>query len=441
MKKRVSAAMLLAMGIMCSLVQCAAPKTDVPSENEAKKEETRMTTENITAASDAVQGSTDELTEALDKAKKYIDTLTINNSINDPEAVVSTWGRFFTWDNEKRENGKPYLYEWSYYNGVVFEGLSDVYDVTGDKVYADYVMKYLNGMIESDGSWTQLEQGQAAGYNKNHGLDCYKTASILLDYYDMTGDDRYLKKADELYQDLQDAKADYMDESIGGNYYHTWISTPEYAVWLDGIYMAQPFMAQYAARYDKTELKNIAARFVWVGENMYNKENGLYYHAAGADKNSGSYWLRSVGWYIAAMADVMEYMDSDDLNAMKEQMKKLVDGMIPYQDEETGMWSNYVTGAADHANNRLETSGTSLMVYGIMKAVNHGWMDSSYTDVAIRAFEGMCKNKIKGDDLTDICFIGAPGSANATFYDNEGKGSGPFIMAYAEMLRYKKTQK
>ena len=381
----------------------------------------------------------ERLERALEKAKIYIDNLTINNPVNEPTEVVSTWGRYFTWDNEKREDENPYLYEWSYYNSVVFEGLQYIYDVTKDTAYLDYVTKYLASMIEPDGSWTQLEKGPAAGYDKEHGLDCYKTASMLLYHYDVTGDERYLKVADELYKDLMEAKEKYTSADIGGNYYHTWKSVPEYAVWLDGMYMAQPFMARYAARYDKAELEDISKRFTWVAENMYNPETELYFHAAGADRNSGGYWSRSIGWYIAAMADVMECLDDAKRAKMAGEMEKLLDGMIAYQDKETGMWSNYVVGTPDGADNRLETSGTSLIVYAIMKAVNNGWLDKKYIDMAIRGFIGMCENEIKGDDLCAICFKGAPGSPNATFYDNEGKGSGPFMMAYAEVLRYSRS--
>lgn len=381
----------------------------------------------------------ERLTKALDKAKIYIDNLTINNPVNAPVDVVSTWGRYFTWDNEKREERAAYLYEWSYYNSVVFEGLQYVYDVTKDAVYSDYVTDYLTSMIEPDGSWTQLEQGPAAGYNKEHGLDCYKTASMLLYQYDITEDERYLKLADELYKDLMEAKKTYTSADIGGNYYHTWKSVPQYAVWLDGLYMAQPFMARYAARFDKAELEDISKRFTWVSENMYNPETEIYFHAAGADKNSGGYWSRSIGWYIAAMADVMECLDDAQRAKMVKEMEKLLDGMVAYQDKETGMWSNYVVGTPDGGNNRLETSATSLIAYAIMKAVNNGWLDEKYVDMALRGFVGMCENEIKGNDLCDICFIGAPGSLNATFYDNEGKGVGPFIMAYAEVLRYSRS--
>ncbi len=446
-KRKTNTAILLAMCLMLSLTQCGYQNMDntLTTENSTEetttvisdnKEKEQTTMKESTTKETEVKEFT--LEEALEKAKTYIDGITINSAVNDPDKVVSGWGKYFTWDNEKREDGKPYLYEWSYYNSVVFEGIDYVYDATGEKVYADYVEEYLSNMIEPDGSWTMLKEGPAAGYNKEHGLDCYKTASLLLKYYDVTGDNRYLVKADELYKDLIEAKDKYTNENIGGNYYHTWASKPEYAVWLDGLYMAQPFMARYAARYDKAELDNIAKRFTWVSENMYNKENGLFFHAANADNNSGGYWLRSIGWYIGALVDVMDCMEGENFETMKVELKKIVDGMIPYQDEETGMWTNYVVGKANSKNNCLETSGTSLMVYGIVKAVNNGWLEESYMDMALKAFKGMCQNEINSKNLTNICFKGAPGSANATFFDNEGKGLGPFIMAYAEVLKCNK---
>ena len=87
------------------------------------------------------------LEASLNEAKSYIDGITINNSSNDPATVVKTFKKHFTWDNEKRENSKSYLFDWSYYNGVVFEGLEFVYEVTGESVYKDYVMEYMSSLI------------------------------------------------------------------------------------------------------------------------------------------------------------------------------------------------------------------------------------------------------------------------------------------------------
>ena len=391
--------------------------------------------------------SDDSLTTALTEAKTFIDDLTINNESNDPSTVVSQWGTQFSWDNEKREsNNKSYLFEWSYYNGVVFEGLDYIYDVTQDTAYSDYVTEYLSTMITSNGGWatcSNKSSKECAGYNSGHGADCYKTASLLLDYAKITGDSRYSVMAKTLYNDLQNAQNSYTSENRGYNYNHTWSSTPTYAVWLDGLYMIQPFMAEYAASINDTaELDRIAARFAWIGDNMYNQSTGLYYHAANSSSNyfnnNGNYWGRAIGWYAAAMVDVMDYMEGDNLATMQVQLKKLVDGMLPYQTDD-GMWRQYV----NNSSSTKETSATSLMAYTIMKGVNNGWLDSSYAVYATNAFEGICNYALDDSGLHYISFKGSTsGYSDPTYssYVNEGKGVGPFIMAYAEVLEYSNNQ-
>jgi len=378
-----------------------------------------------------------QLKAALDEAKAFIDGLTINNPSNDPATVVSNFGTHFTWDNEKREGKKDYLYDWSYYNGVVFEGLEYVYEVTNESVYKDYVVEYMSSLIDANGEWTVCSNSTktCAGYDPNHGADCYKTASLLLDAYEMTGDSRYLTRAGKLYADLDSAAGKYSLSNAGYNFRHTWSSDPTPDLWLDGLYMILPFRAEYAKHIgDTEELDLIVSRLQWVSDYMYNTSTRLFYHAAdSAESSSKTYWLRSMGWYAAAMVDVMDSMSGSNLTAMKAQLAKMVDGMRGWQNS-NGMWLNNVTGTVA-SNNPYEPSGTALIGYAIMKAVNRGWLDDSYLDMATNALAGICNVKLDGS-LKDVCYIGVPGSANATFKTNEGKGVGPFIMLYAEVLDY-----
>ncbi|MBQ8830532.1 MAG: glycoside hydrolase family 88 protein [Oscillospiraceae bacterium] len=388
----------------------------------------------------AMAAADETLTASLKEAQSYIDGITVNNTSNDPSTVVSTFKTHFTWDNEKRENSKSYLFDWSYYNGVVFEGIEYLYEVTGDEKYADYVIEYMSSLIKADGTWAYCSNNsskQRAGYNSTHGADCYKTASLLLDAYEMTGDERYLTMAATLYADLDSAASKYSLKNAGNNYRHTWATDPTPDLWLDGLYMILPFRAEYAKYIgDTDELDLIVDRMQWVSDNMYNSSKGLFYHAAdSASSNSGTYWLRSIGWYAAAIVDIMDSMDGDNLAAMQAQLVKLVDGMIACQNTSNGMWLNNMN-ASKSSTNPYETSGTALVCYAIMKAVNNGWLDESYAQYGILAFNGICSEKLSGSTLTDICFKGAPGSSNSTFYNNEGKGVGPFIMFYAEVLEY-----
>ena len=104
----------------------------------------------------------------LEKSKRFVETLTIDSDVNRPELIVKSGSSFFSWDNEQRskENGNPYLYSWSYYNGVIFEGLKYIYEITGEDRYIDYVREFLDSMI------TNGELNEHAGYVAYHGLDC-----------------------------------------------------------------------------------------------------------------------------------------------------------------------------------------------------------------------------------------------------------------------------
>ena len=425
-------ALLLAVTMLAGLVPANVMPVEAKPGKPGKAEQTQV--ETLALDADAT------LTASLEEAKNYIDALTLNNSSNDPETVVKNFKTHFTWDNEKRENSKSYLYDWSYYNGVVFEGLEYVYEVTDEDTYKDYMVEYMSSLIAADGTWancTNNTSKQCAGYNSTHGADCYKTASLLLDTYKMTGDTRYLEMAEELYEDLDEAAEKYLLKNARYNYRHTWASDPSPDLWLDGLYMILPFRAEYANYINDTEeLDLIVDRMQWVSDNMYNESKGLFYHAAdSASSNSGSYWLRAIGWYAAAIVDIMDSMEGENLETMKSQLVKLVDGMKAVQNTNNGMWLNNMA-ASESATNPYETSGTALVCYAVMKAVNKGWLDKSYADMAILAFEGICNEKLEGTTLKDICFKGTPGSSNSEFKDNEGKGVGPFIMFYAEVMEY-----
>ena len=398
--------------------------------------------------------SDSEMQASLAEAKTYIDALTVNNSSNNPSNVVPKFGTQFTWDNEKRESAnKSYLFEWSYYNGVVFEGIEDIYDYTGESTYRTYVENYMSPMITSAGGWAKCTSGNtskdAAGYVDYHGADCYKTASLLIDMAkDSNGTvdttSKYFKMATTIYNDLTTGTGSgYSKADLGYNYWHSnWNSqtAPTYKVWLDGIYMIQPFMAEYAYyTNDTAQMSKILQRFQWLYNNDRNSTTGLYYHALNSASNYCNYhWTRAIGWYAMAVVDVMQYMSGSDLDTMKVILKDLVDNMLPYQDASTGMWANLCNKAVT-STNRLETSGTAMMAYAIAKGVNRCWLDSSYAQYAKAAFKGMTDNKLSGSNLSDIYFkASASGSDNyqttSNYYTNEGKGVGPFIMAYAEVL-------
>ena len=396
----------------------------------------------------------DRIDAAMRKAEAYIRSLTIGSEANVPARVVADEKKFFTWDNEKRTPGeKPYLFDWSYYNGVVMEGLYDIYeaDPEGNPAYLDYVKEYLDAMIVSDENGHKFLSPHLAGYVDCHGADCYKTAALMLRVGVREKNEDYLQICADLYRDLTDpaytntgghiVPVEYTEEGLGHNYWHGWAGdkAPRYKVWLDGIYMLQPFLSRYAAETgDREQLALVQERLDWVKETMLAPD-GMYWHAANsADDLCKYHWTRAMGWYGMAMADVMEVLPEEYLPERKEALKLFVDGMLQYQDE-SGLWANVADWKVTETN-RLEVSGTSMIAYAILKGVRNGWLEESYAEAAVRAFVGMAEDKLDEEGLHDI-YLKATANNTDNYQDpefyltDEGKGSGPFIMAYSEMLR------
>lgn len=391
-----------------------------------------------------------DVSESIEKAKEYIDGLTVNSENNVPEKVLS--GGFFSWDNERREiSRQPYLFQWSYYNGVVFEGLYDVYLAEKDAKYKKYAFDYLDGMIGGDGLIFER-----AGYVDYHGADCYKTAALLCRFAGES--EKFDRVLGDLYRDLTSPEhknkeghiisKEFCDEALGGNYWHSWRGgnpPKKYKLWLDGIYMLQPFLARYAAATgDFVQIDKIAARIEWVSENM-RCDNGLYFHAANSPTDVCEFfWTRAIGWYAMAIVDVAEpFIGKTDESSKRiikvclKALEKLADGALKFQGDR-GLWKNLADKPLTETN-REEVSGTSMFAYALLKGVRLGLLDEGYAHYAEKAFCGICEYKL-GNGLKDIYF---KASANGTnnyeipedYLTDEGKGVGPFIMAYSEMLR------
>lgn len=390
---------------------------------------------------------------AVKKAGAYIDALTVRSEVNVPAEVVRDGRRFFSWDNEKRTPAeKPYLFDWSYYNGVVMEGLYDSYLAAPEKnaAYLRYVKEYLDAMLVEDEAGHKSISPALGGYVDYHGADCYKTAALLVRVGMAENNADYISVCADMYRDLTDMSyhnstghvvpAEYTEAALGHNYWHGWAGNkaPMFKVWLDGIYMLQPFISHYAAKIGDTgQLALVQERLSWVAKNLLAPD-GMYYHAANSAEDVCAYhWTRAMGWYGMAMVDVMEVLPREYGEERSAALKVFVDGMLKYQDE-SGLWANVADWRITETN-RLETSGTSMMVYTILKGIRNGWLDKSYQEAAVKAFVAMTEQKLDEKGLHDIYLMASANNTNnyeiAEYYmTDEGKGSGPFIMAYSEML-------
>lgn len=374
------------------------------------------------------------------KALSHANALTIDSAVNNPSIVVPSDDRFFTWDNEKRSpaQGKPYLFSWSYYNGVVMEGLLKLWEVEDDISYASYVSTYLHSMM--DGSALNAY----AGYVPYHGLDCYKTAQLLHFFPD---DPACRALANKLWDDLVITNQRYTENELGGNYWHSWAGqrAPRYKVWLDGLYMAQPFIANHAyLASDSARLQEVARRFQWVDRELKNEKNGLLYHAGNCSGDVCPFhWTRAIGWYMMALVDVIPFLAEEDQAELIDILRRQIAALLKCAHPETGLWANLADRPVTDTN-RLETSASSMIIYAILKALRMGWIgekDGACLQSSLIAYHSLVQNHLTPQGLADTYLVAGANGENGyeipeRYITNEGKGVGPFLMATAEIGHY-----
>jgi unsaturated rhamnogalacturonyl hydrolase len=195
---------------------------------------------------------------------------------------------------------------------------------------------------------------------------------------------------------------------------------------------------------------------------MFNKDLGLYYHGYDAsrevfwaDKKTGlskSFWLRSIGWFLCSIVDVYEYLqDETSKQYFKDLFKKSITGILKYMDKSSFMFYQ-VVDKKDEPGNYLETSGSAMVAYSLLKGVRLEILDSEYHLIGQKIYEGITCRYLKNKDNTftlgGICLVAGLGPANnlrrdgtyqyyisEPIVENESKGIAPFIMAYIELRR------
>ena len=274
-------------------------------------------------------------------------------------------------------------------------------------------------------------------------------------------------------------------------------------MWLDGLYMGPALYAQWQGNFGKEKgsedniqsWDDIALQFKTIHQYTYDRDKQLNYHAWSADpqdensfwarKNgpykgcSPEFWGRGMGWYFAALVDVLEFMPKEhkDYNALRENVNQVAAGLARYQDKQAGVWYQLLQyDSSKKADNRgdelagdvynqcdkanyLESSASSMFTYAYLKGIRLGVLDKkTYLPVAEKAYRGLLTNFIREESNGQLSILQSCASAglgpakdksrtgtvnyylcgkDVTVTQNEGKAIGPFILASLEYERRK----
>ncbi|MDE6655649.1 MAG: glycoside hydrolase family 88 protein [Anaeroplasmataceae bacterium] len=353
------------------------------------------------------------------------------------------------WNIESIKQGKKPA--WNYIDGCMMVSLLELYKTTKDEKYLTFVKNFVDYYVHEDGT--------ILGYEKEkYSTDDVSETRVLFDLYAYTKEEKYLKAIQLVHEQILTHP-----RTKEGNFWHKKIYPNQ--VWLDGLYMMQPFYTRYETQMNKMQNYNdIVNQFKNVYNIMRDPKTGLYYHGYDSAKTmfwadpktglSKNFWLRSLGWFTVAMIDVFEYMDEqmfDERHTIMEMFKETVDSILKFQDPKSKMFYQ-VPNFPGREGNYLETSGSSMVAYAILKGVRLKALPPRYQAIGLEIFEGICNTylTVKNDDLNlgGICLVAGLGPENnlrrdgtyeyymsEPIVENDAKGVGPFIMAYTEVKR------
>ena len=350
------------------------------------------------------------------------------------------------WNIEKIEAGV--INGWNYIDGCMMIALLNLHRITGEARYYEFAEHFLDHYVFEDGSLLGFAE-------EEYNLDNICEGRVLFELYKKTGKEKY-----RLAIEKQKAQLDGQPRTNTQNFWHKLIYPHQ--IWLDGIYMAQVFSTLYSKEYGGKDYSDMLNQIKNVNKYMQDKTTGLYYHGLDcsksifwADKESGlskNFWLRSIGWFTVALVDIIEIIDDEEARGeLARIFADLIKSITAFRDPSGLYWQ--VVDQPGRQGNYLETSGSSMIAYAMLKGARLGVIEPHYAALGKATFDGICNKYLTVNEdgelnLGGICLVAGLGPENNPRRDgsyeyyisepvveNDAKGVAPFVLCYTEILR------
>jgi unsaturated rhamnogalacturonyl hydrolase len=339
-------------------------------------------------------------------------------------------------------------YRWSYTPALVSLGLLRLHAKHPEPRYLDYVKSYVDHYVGADG---RIATFSAEEFN----IDSLLSGRLLFPLLDATGDARYRKAIDELRGQVR-----WQPRTKGGVFWHK-LKYP-WQVWLDGLYMGEPFYAEATTRFGPAaDFEDIALQFRESRARLADPQTGLLFHgwdesrlqrwSDPATGRSPGFWTRSLGWYAMALVESWEHFPAAHPRRaeLAQSLNDLSAALLAVRDPRSKIWWQ-VPDAGGRAGNFLESSGSAMIVTAWARGARLGMLDARYRALARESFAGLVDELVSVDQTTgrvtlrNVCRSAGLGGepyrdGSYQYYvttdvvENDAHGVGAFLLASAEV--------
>ena len=352
-------------------------------------------------------------------------------------------------DSEMKRNPQSWMIDfatklkWDYCNGLELQAFYKVWAVTQDKRYMNYMKSYTDTIIDKNGNITTYKKS-------DYNIDKVNPGKFLFLLHDVTNEKKLRIAIDTLYAQMQTHP-----RTADGGFWHKKIYPHQ--MWLDGLYMASPFLAEYAHRNNLPKVfDDVTHQILTMAKHSYDSKTGLYYHGWDESKQqrwsnpttgtSPNFWSRSMGWYMMAMVDALDFIPVNHPQRAEviKILNNLTVSLLNVRDLKSGMWYQ-VTDKVGEPGNYIESSGSAMFIYSIVKGAQKGYLPKTYLKTGKILYNQFVKRFVKQNadgtiSVTDCCAVAGLGGdknyrdGSYKYYlsepirDNDPKTVGPFMM-------------
>ncbi|KAK3346330.1 putative cell wall glycosyl hydrolase YteR [Lasiosphaeria hispida] len=346
-----------------------------------------------------------------------------------------------------------------YTEATFYRGVEAVANLTADPSYHSFLTTSVDTLLLANGTFRGWDY-------KDHQLDNIRVGSTLLYLHTRTQSPKYAAAASFLHNQL----VVQQKRTPSGGFWH---KDPKYPnqMWLDGLFMAAPFYAAHTALFqpsNTTAWDDVLLQFALVEQHCKDAQTHMLRHgydeslrAAWADRAGGTgasphVWIRAQGWYLMALVDVLEWFPRahPGYQRLVGWFRELAAAVKREQDPASGGWWLVMDQPyPGQKGNYVESSGTAMYTYGLLKGVRRGLFAegeaAGYVEVAKKAYRLMverfvAKNGTGGTlNWEGTVRVGSlDGNGDYKYYttvpvvENSLIGAGPFISASVEMELY-----
>ena len=139
---------------------------------------------------------------------------------------------------------------------------------------------------------------------------------------------------------------------------------------------------------------DIQTRFLL--DSNVQQDNGLFWHCRDAEW----FWGRGNGFAALGYAETLTYLPADhaDRDALVAQHANHLTALLDYQ-QPSGMWRQLI----DFPGSYQEMTATCMIGYAMARGMRLGWLDPSFDDALMLAWQGVSERIDDEGGLVDVC--------------------------------------